>query len=610
MRTLFPKLTIFIMVVIFNQMLFSGCATSVKKAEPFIQSEDTEVAVSPPADIQETPVAPADADIVEQPDEKTVAYFNPTEQYYYYIEAQLQRKRGHTDKAIYYLKKTIENDPESLYLQRELANLYLRKNDKQSALKLVEKMIGKEPAGSVESLIIYGRLKQELKQTDGAKKAYEKVLADDPKQKEIYLLLGGLYFDEDDLTRAFQVYERLIQNFPEAYAGHFFLGKIYEKRSDLDAAEREFQKTLDIEPDLEEPRFELLNIYDTRGEKEKAIRIYEEMLEENPDNIRAMMGLAYYYHKIGLSENAEELLTELGERSATEPGVIRNLVQFYIDQKQYEPAVVILEGMLKGAPDNSDIHYAAGITFDGMQNEAMAIKHFSKVTPDSRFYQNAVVHISFLYQEQDRVEDAILFLENVIREIPDNPEFMLYLGTFYEETEDFEASVDILEKGLEIDPDNPRIYFRLGVVYDKWGRKEDCIEAMKESIRLDPENANALNYLGYTYADLEQDLDEAERLVIEALKYKPDDGYIIDSLGWVYFKKGLFNKAVKTLEKAVRLVPDDPIILEHLGDAYLKTNDRKRAIEFYERSLLKKEDNGKEFLEKKIQELTEEEFQQ
>ncbi|MDP7416588.1 MAG: tetratricopeptide repeat protein, partial [Desulfobacterales bacterium] len=146
------------------------------------------------------------------------------------------------------------------------------------------------------------------------------------------------------------------------------------------------------------------------------------------------------------------------------------------------------------------------------------------------------------------------------------------------------------------------ILFRLGVVYDKLKRKEDSMEAMRKVIRVDPKNANALNYLGYSYADLGENLDEAEKLIKEALKYKPDDGYITDSLGWVYFKKGLFQKALKFLEKAIHLVPDDPIILEHLGDAYLKTGSKLKALEYYQQSLKMKKKDKKD-IERKIQDL-------
>jgi len=166
-------------------------------------------------------------------------------------------------------------------------------------------------------------------------------------------------------------------------------------------------------------------------------------------------------------------------------------------------------------------------------------------------------------------------------------------------------SPGVAEPVLEIekDPENDRLYFRLGVVYDKAGRKDDSIEAMKTAVRLDPQNASALNYLGYTYADQGKNLDEAERLVKEALKYKPDDGYITDSLGWVYYKKGNYLEAIKYLHRAVELASDDPTILEHLGDAYLKANQPAKALEYYRQSLKKrKKDKGQ--IRGKIRELS------
>ncbi len=125
---------------------------------------------------------------------------------------------------------------------------------------------------------------------------------------------------------------------------------------------------------------------------------------------------------------------------------------------------------------------------------------------------------------------------------------------------------------------------------------------MRRVIQLDDSHASALNYLGYTFADLGKNLDEAEGLILKALKFKPNDGYITDSLGWVYYKQGRYAKALAILIKAVEIVPDDPIILEHLGDAYLKQNDEKKALKSYQRALQVKE-KDREALEEKIQNL-------
>jgi tetratricopeptide (TPR) repeat protein len=355
-------------------------------------------------------------------------------------------------------------------------------------------------------------------------------------------------------------------------------------------------------PDRSEPQFELVNLYKTQGKTKKVILLYEDILENYPGNIRATMELAYYYHQAGKKKDAQRMLVNLGLRSQNEFEVIVVVIQLYIDQKKYDEALIVINGMLKAIPDSPDLNHLGGVAYYGLKNNEKAIIHFEKVTPESRFFQDAVVHVAFVYQEQKKNDAAVKFLKSAIEKDPDNPDFKYYLGTFYEELEDYENAAQYIKQAIEIEPDNARYYFRIGVVYDKWNKKEASMEAMRTVISLDPKHANALNYLGYTYADLGLNLDEAERLIKEALKYKPNDGYITDSLGWVYYKKGKFDIALKYLKKAIELVPDDPIMLEHLGDAYLKLDDKPNALKSYQKSLNIKE-KDKEALMEKIRQL-------
>jgi Tfp pilus assembly protein PilF len=93
-------------------------------------------------------------------------------------------------------------------------------------------------------------------------------------------------------------------------------------------------------------------------------------------------------------------------------------------------------------------------------------------------------------------------------------------------------------------------------------------------------------------------LGEAEQLIQRAMELEPADGYITDSMGWLYYKKGEFKEALAMLEKAISLVPDDPIILEHIGDVHMKINNREKALEFYKKALIKKEKDTETLLEK------------
>jgi len=267
------------------------------------------------------------------------------------------------------------------------------------------------------------------------------------------------------------------------------------------------------------------------------------------------------------------------------------VIQVYVDAKRFDDALYLINGMLKAAPDSPDLHHLKGFSLFGLKKNAEALPEFHRVTPESRFYQDAVVHIAFILQEQGKAQEAIEQLQAMVQQHPGNAEFKYYLASIYEELGQYDEAENQLRQALDQDPDNSRYLFRLGVVYDKQKKKESSIEAMRRVIALDPQNASALNYLGYTYADLGQNLDEAEQLILEALKYKPDDGFITDSLGWVYYKKGDYQKALHFLKKASEIVPEDPVILEHVGDAYLKLNDKPNALKYYQKAMSKR---GKE----------------
>ncbi|MBW2411882.1 MAG: tetratricopeptide repeat protein [Deltaproteobacteria bacterium] len=532
---------------------------------------------------------------------KPAAFNAPENQYYYITAAQIQRKKGNLDQAILLLRKALNLDPDSPYLQRELATVYLQNKEGAKAIEVLEELLRRHP-DDIKALIIYGGTKQVRKENADAIAAYEKILALDPKQERVYSLLGNLYDESGDVAKAQATFKRLIESFPSSFAGRYYLGRIYAKQKKFKAAEKEFLKALELVPDRHEPRFELINLYKEQGKTGQIIGLYEDVIRNNPNNIRAAVELGFYYQQLGMKSQSQKILHQLGLRSRNEFEVIITVIQLYIDPKKYKDGLIVVDGMLKGQPDSPDLHHLAGIAYYGQKKYQQAIVHFKRVTPLSRFYQDAVVHVAFILQDDGKSQEAVGFLTAAIEKDPDNADFKYYLGTFYEELEDFEKAEYYIRQAIEIEPDNPRYYFRLGVVYDKDNRKQESMDTMRKVIELDPKHANAMNYLGYTYADLGQNLDEAERLIKEALKYKPNDGYITDSLGWVYYKKGQFDKAIKYLKRAVELVPNDPIMLEHMGDAYLKLNDKPNALKYYRKSLEIK-DKDKEALQEKIRKL-------
>jgi len=241
--------------------------------------------------------------------------------YYYYTESQIQKRRGNLEATQRLLQQAIDKDPDSLFLNRELAKLYLQRKDNVRALTVTEQILNRAPE-DVEALIIYGQIQLTQKNLQTAKAAYQKVIEIDPNRERVFLILGGIYREEQNLDRALEVYRRLVEHYPQSYAGHYYIGKILFAKGKPEEAERELKKTIELAPDLEEPRFELIRIYESRGEQKEIIRLYREILENDPDNIRAGMALAVLHYRSGRTDEGDALLANIGKRSLSDRRIL------------------------------------------------------------------------------------------------------------------------------------------------------------------------------------------------------------------------------------------------------------------------------------------------
>jgi Flp pilus assembly protein TadD len=145
----------------------------------------------------------------------------------------------------------------------------------------------------------------------------------------------------------------------------------------------------------------------------------------------------------------------------------------------------------------------------------------------------------------------------------------------------FSECADVYSKGIAT-IDNPQksdwvmFYFR-GICLERAKQWEKAEADLKKALVLFPEQPQVLNYLGYSWIDQGVNLDEGMKMIRRAVEQKPDDGYIVDSLGWAYFRLGNYDDAVKQLERAVELKPEDPTVNDHLGDVYWRIGRTQEA---------------------------------
>jgi tetratricopeptide (TPR) repeat protein len=257
----------------------------------------------------------------------------------------------------------------------------------------------------------------------------------------------------------------------------------------------------------------------------------------------------------------------------------------YLKQGKIDASIAELDLIVTAWPKDHKSRYYLATAYEEKGDNDKALAQFKLIDQKSKYYQNAQMHIIHLLILEEKFDDALKALEQLMAMDRSNTDLYLMLAAIYEAQEKYDEAIDAVKEGLTLDEKNINLRFRLGVLLDKAGRKEACIQEMQQLLKIDPDNADALNYIGYTYAEQGVRLDEALLLIQKALKLKPDGGYIIDSLGWVYFQKGEYEKALETLLKAAALAGEDPTVQEHLGDAHFKLKQYQKALQSYEKAL-------------------------
>jgi Flp pilus assembly protein TadD len=181
---------------------------------------------------------------------------------------------------------------------------------------------------------------------------------------------------------------------------------------------------------------------------------------------------------------------------------------------------------------------------------------------------------------------------NALATRPDSAAILELMVSLERDRKRLPEAIALAQRLVETEPSNDRYYFTLGALKGEAGDRAASLDAMRKAIDLNPKNAAALNYLGYSYAEAGENLDEAEQLIRRALEVDPNDGFYIDSLGWVYYQRGEYQRAVEELEKAAELSGDDPTVNEHLADAYRRVGREFEAQRVYREAMKKAEDSA------------------
>lgn len=301
------------------------------------------------------------------------------------------------------------------------------------------------------------------------------------------------------------------------------------------------------------------------GRTSDARQVYEDYLELSPDHVIMAAAL----------EDVNEGAAPEPPPASPEAGVAKALygaASYLAQERAPDLPIVYLQLALHFSPDFAVARTLLADLFEFSRRWDDAIRAYAKVPSDSVLHRQAQIRIAVNLDRLDRTDEAVARLRRLIRQDEDDLDALIALADMLRVRDRFEEAVEVYDRAVAaaepVGDEHWSLFYARGVALERSERWPEAERDFLKSLSLSPDQPLTLNYLGYSWLDQDMNISEAMRLIEKAVDLRPDDGYIVDSLGWGYYKRGDYQRAVAELERAVELQPDDPVINEHLGDAY------------------------------------------
>ncbi len=515
---------------------------------------------------------------------------------YQYSRARLRLLEGDPDGALQLIGTALDDDPDAAYLHLAVAGIYMKSSRIQEAIAATERSVTLDPE-SRQAQLLLANLFTMVRRNDEAAPHYLKAIALDPSKEDAYLHLSVSYVKLFEYDKAVKILKSYLERDPDSTLVNYYLGKSYEQMKLSKEAIVYFKRALASKPDFEQALIDLGLSQESQGLTDDAVTTYRNLLDSNPENAVVRQHLVQLLIQQQRYEDALTLLKESVASGRDSSDNQRKIGLLYLELERYDAAAAVFGALLEKEPDSWQLRFYLATAYEGKEQNVKALEEFLKIPPTAAVYFEALSHIAYLYKEQGNPEAGLTLLKRAAAAKTGGIEPYLLLARYQDTLGEPGKGVEVLLGVAAEFSAEPRLFFNLGVLYDKSGKRDESIAMMKKVIAMAPDDAQALNYLGYTYAEMGVHLPDALEYINRALTLSPGDGFILDSLGWVYFKMKKYDLAIINLQRALTVVADDPAILEHLGEVYYATREYDNAIATY-RKLIKQEPEKKEYLDR------------
>ena len=499
--------------------------------------------------------------------------------------------RGKKEEAIGLLEHAVSLAPGDGYLKKKLAYAYILGGRSRRAEELLVEVFQTGADGKVG--LTLGTLYRSRGDLAAAKRAYRGAMEKGVRE-EACVFLADLYIGEGGLSKADSLLARCGRKKALRRKGIFpyLRGKIALERGRRDSALGHFRRALKRQQGYYLAVLAIGEIYREGGKDGRALKEYQNFLESNPDSLTVLtevVGMLLEKRRHGQAVPYMERLSGLNPDNVN---FKMKLGVMYISLKHYEKAVGLFKEILVAVPDSAKVMYYLGVLYRELGDRRRAILSFGKIDPRDTFFMDGQLQSADILAESAKeggggdVERFVGFVQAAMERYAQiRVSLGVVLADFYEGRGEIGKAIEVLNPLRQDEHFEANHEYYLASLFEKEKNFSASQEIMEALLVENPDDHHVLNFLGYSLVERGEDMDRAYGYIKKAVRLKPDDGYVLDSLGWYYYKAGNYKKALVQLKKAWALVKNDATINKHLAMVYEKLKSYAKAKQFYTRAL-------------------------
>ncbi|KLK89811.1 hypothetical protein AA309_29260 [Microvirga vignae] len=495
-----------------------------------------------------------------------------------FLSAYVAGSARDTEAASLYFREAIQEDPSNQELLERGFVAFLASGSMQEAYRVAERLSARDSSNNLAQFALAVRALKAQKFAD-ARARLAKGARGRQADLTATLLTAWAYAGAKDGKQALATVDKLKSERAFNQFREYHAALIADVVGNAAEAEKRFKAAYEGERNT----LQVVDAYGRflakRGKKDEAIAVYkafDELAPRHPIVKAALKALEENKPLTPLVTNAQDGAAEL----LYGLGVVGNT------QGDELTAIIYLQLGLDLKPDHPLALITLGDVYERLKQFEQANTIFDRVPKDSAVRTSADIAIGQNYEQMGRGEDAMAYLDKLMKERPDDVEVVMALGNVQRSRKKFAEAAETYAKAIELVGTPQRghwiLFFYRGTSYERAKQWDKAEADLKKALELVPDGlpagrAQVMNYLAYSWVDRNENIDEAFKMLTKAVELAPRDGMIIDSLGWAYYRLGRYEDAVRELEKAVELKAGDPTINDHLGDAYWKIGRKIEA---------------------------------